>query len=95
MNGNENNIKNISWNDENERNCSFFSSLLYYRECKSMEIYKRKRVKTLSVVLKKIILYTSFKILAPCKFYYSLKGRNNNTPLYSLKSFVPFQAKRN
>ena len=52
-----------------------------------MEIYKRKRVKTLSVVLKKIILYTSFKILAekfkilaPCKFYYSLKGRHNNTP---------------
>ena len=67
-----------------------------------MEIYKRKRVKTLSVVLKKIILYTSFKILAeklkflaPCKFYYSLKGRHNNTPLYSLKSFVPFRAKRN
>ena len=24
MKGNENNIKNISWNDENERNCSFF-----------------------------------------------------------------------
>ena len=40
-------------------------------------------------MLKKIILYTSFKILAPlpeklknlapCKFYYSLKGRSNNT----------------
>ena len=30
-----------------------------------MEIYKRKRVKTRHVVLKKIILYTSFKILAP------------------------------
>ena len=30
-----------------------------------MEIYKRKRVKTRPVVLKKIILYTSFKILAP------------------------------
>ena len=63
-----------------------FFPLLYNRECKSMEIYKRKRVKTLSVVLKKIILYTSFKILAeklkilaPCKFYYSLKGRSNYT----------------
>ena len=30
-----------------------------------MEIYKRKRVKTRPVVLKKIMLYTSFKILAP------------------------------
>ena len=30
-----------------------------------MEIYKRKRVKTRPVLLKKIILYTSFKILAP------------------------------
>ena len=30
-----------------------------------MEIYKRKRVKTRPVVLKKIILYTSFKMLAP------------------------------
>ena len=73
---------------KNERNCSFFP-LLYNRECKkSMEIYKRKRVKTLFVMFKKIILYTSFKILAllpeklkilaPCKFYYSLKGRSNN-----------------
>ena len=30
-----------------------------------MEIYKRKRVKYRPVVLKKIMLYTSFKILAP------------------------------
>ena len=30
-----------------------------------MEIYKRKRVKTRPVVFKKIILYTSFNILAP------------------------------
>ena len=30
-----------------------------------MEIYKRIRVKTRPVVLNKIILYTSFKILAP------------------------------
>ena len=30
-----------------------------------MEIYKRKRVKNRPVVLKKIILYTSFKFLAP------------------------------
>ena len=30
-----------------------------------MEIYQRKRVKTRPVVLNKIILYTSFKILAP------------------------------
>ena len=30
-----------------------------------MEIYKRKRLKTRPVVLKNIILYTSFKILAP------------------------------
>ena len=30
-----------------------------------MEIYKRKRVKTRPVVLKNIILYTSFKILTP------------------------------
>ena len=30
-----------------------------------MEIYKRKQVKTRPIVLKKIILNTSFKILAP------------------------------
>ena len=30
-----------------------------------MVIYKRKRVKTRPFVLKKIILYTSFKMLAP------------------------------
>ena len=87
---------------KNERNCSFFS-LLYNRECKSMEIYKRKRVKTLSVVLKKIILYTSFKILAPlaekvkilapCKFYYSLKGRSNNYLYMCLIVFISIMSK--